>query len=183
MRNRIILSILGIVLLFCLVILIYQIPKPPILSVTTAPTITTIQAFQCNIRGNLPDKNCTPGAIDTNVTQENIHQTICKKGYTRTVRPPVSYTNPLKLKIMQKYGDFDSPRNYEFDHLIPLELGGNPISEQNLFPQPYNFKPGAREKDQVENYLNREVCRGKISLLQAQKEISDNWVAVWQKIQ
>lgn len=182
MRNRITLGILGIILLLCLIILANRIPKPSILSVSTAPAVITIQTFQCSIKDGLPDKNCTPGAIDSNVTQNNIYQTICVKGYTKTVRPPVSYTNPLKIKIMQKYGEFDSPKNYELDHLIPLELGGNPDSEQNLWPEPYNSAFGARNKDEVENYLNRQVCDGKITLSKAQKEISDNWVWVWWKI-
>ena len=45
----------------------------------------------------LPDPNCTPGAIDTAVTQDNIDSTICASGYTATVRPAnsvtVSYTH------------------------------------------------------------------------------------------
>ena len=34
-----------------------------------------------------PHADLTPGAIDPRVTQDNIHETICVRGYTRTVRP------------------------------------------------------------------------------------------------
>ena len=38
----------------------------------------------------------TPGVLNPAVTQPTIRATICKRGWTRTVRPPVSYTNALK---------------------------------------------------------------------------------------
>src|ERR1044072_7659266 len=43
-----------------------------------------------------PDPACTPGATDPRVRQDNIQQTICVRGYTRGVRPPVSYTDERK---------------------------------------------------------------------------------------
>lgn len=60
----------------------------------------------------LPDPKCTPGAINPAVTQDNIKNTICVPGFTRTVRPPVSYTTPLKIKLMHSYGFTDSRSNY-----------------------------------------------------------------------
>lgn len=94
----------------------------------------------------------------------------------------MDYTDKLKVEIMAKYGLTDSPTNYELDHLIPLELGGSPTSEQNLWPEAYSPTPGAHEKDKVENYLHQEVCRSKLSLQEAQKEISTNWVQVYSSI-
>lgn len=38
--------------------------------------------------GVLPRHDLTPGAIDPRVTQSNIRSTICRRGYTATVRPP-----------------------------------------------------------------------------------------------
>ena len=104
---------------------------------TTIPT-------ECHIvKGGLPDPTCTPGAINPSVTQDNIKDTICVSGYTKKVRPPTSYTTPLKTKLMKSYGFTDSRFNYEFDHLIPLEVGGHPTDVKNLFPEPgygqYNF--------------------------------------------
>src|SRR5438445_32968 len=87
------------------------------------------------VNDTLPDPKCTPGAIDPTVTQDNIDSTICVSGYTKTVRPPVSVTEPQKLESMKSYGFTDSPSNYEFDHLIPLELGGAPDDMKNLWPE------------------------------------------------
>jgi hypothetical protein len=64
----------------------------------------------------------------------------------------------------------------EVDHLISLEIGGsNDI--KNLWPEPYYPRPGAREKDKLENWLRKQVCSGTMSLEQAQQIISRDWYA------
>jgi hypothetical protein len=40
----------------------------------------------------LPDPNCTPGAISPKVTEDTLATTICKTGYTKSIRPPASIT-------------------------------------------------------------------------------------------
>ena len=40
----------------------------------------------------------TPGALNPDVTQVNIHSTICVPGWTATIRPPPDYTDALKVK-------------------------------------------------------------------------------------
>ena len=74
----------------------------------------------------LPDPHCTPGATNPKVTQANLASTICKSGYTATIRPPVSYTNALKRKQMRLYGESGSMSDYQEDHLISLEIGRQP---------------------------------------------------------
>src|SRR2546426_4112782 len=99
----------------------------------TQSNTATSNPTGCHAIGNvLPDPACTPGATDPRVTQENIGSTICVSGYTSTVRPPVSVTNPIKQERMQAYGFTDSTANYELDHLISLELGGAPSDVKNL---------------------------------------------------
>jgi len=132
----------------------------------------------CRAGVSLPDPKCTPGVTNPSVTQANIQTTICSPGYTRTIRPPLSYTNPLKIKLMASYGDTGAARDYELDHYIALELGGNPTSPQNLWPQPYAPVPGAHEKDNVENFLNKQVCSGAMKLAEAQHLISTDWTKV-----
>lgn len=84
----------------------------------------------------LPDPFCQPGATYSVVTQSTINSTICVSGWTSTVRPPTSYTNPLKVTQIAQYGYSDtSTADYEEDHLIPLELGGSPTSALNLWPR------------------------------------------------
>ena len=111
----------------------------------------------------------TPGVVNPDVTQQNIASTICKHGWTRTIRPPTDYTNALKQKQLREYGVVGSPSDYQEDHLISLELGGHPIDARNLWPEPY---PRAAEVDSIENELNAKVCSGNMSLDDAQRRES-----------
>ena len=115
----------------------------------------------------LADPVRTPGVLNPDVTQANIRSTICRHGWTETIRPPVSYTNELKAKQMRQYGETGSRSDYQEDHLISLELGGNPTDPRNLWPEPY---PRAANVDKIENELNAEVCSGRLTLAQAQQE-------------
>ena len=91
------------------------------------------------------------------------------------VRPPTTYTNPLKPQQMQEYGEaLSDPAGicmassasrscYEEDHLISLENGGDPRDPRTLWPEPYNTKVsgqtmGVRQKDAVENYIRNAIC-------------------------
>ena len=138
---------------------------------------------QANSRpGALPRHDLTPGAVNPRITQSNIRDTICRPGYTATVRPPFEYTNAMKHHLMRAYGVSGSIHDYELDHLIPLELGGCPNCETNLWPQPRNVFPGASEKDEVEDYLHHQVCSGALPLAEAQREIASDWYAVYIRI-
>ena len=103
------------------------------------------------------------------MTQATLAATICKSGWTRTIRPSTSYTNELKRRQMHEYGRVGSLSDYQEDHLISLELGGHPTDPRNLWPQPY---PRATEVDHTENELNDAVCSGDVSLAEAQRRES-----------
>ena len=124
-----------------------------------------------------PDPTCTPGSLNPTVTQATIGQTICVSGWTETVRPSESVTEPEKLASLAAYGDGSSGHEYEYDHLVSLELGGALNDPRNLWPE-----PGAspNPKDTVENDLHRMVCDGQLLLAQAQHIIATNWVS-WAK--
>jgi hypothetical protein len=111
----------------------------------------------------------TPGVLNPDVTQANIKSTICRHGWTKTIRPPTSYTNELKKKQMREYNVGGSSTDYQEDHLISLELGGHPTDPRNLWPEPY---PRAAEVDSTENDLNARVCSGDLSLAAAQLQES-----------
>jgi hypothetical protein len=111
----------------------------------------------------------TPGVLNPDVSQATIGATICVRGWTRTVRPPTSYTNALKVEQMREYGVGGSLSGYQEDHLISLELGGHPTDPRNLWPEPY---PRASEVDSIENELNTKVCSGDLSLESAQLQES-----------
>ena len=108
----------------------------------------------------------TPGARYARVTQARIETTICRPGWTATIRPPAGYTNALKATQIAAWGYADrKPGSYEEDHLISLELGGAPRSQRNLWPQPW---VQARADDRLENTWHRMVCSGALTLRQAQ---------------
>jgi len=111
----------------------------------------------------------TPGGLKPGVTQATIGATICVRGWTRTVRPPVEYTNALKARQMRAYGETGPLSAYQEDHLISLELGGHPTDPRNLWPEPY---PRASAVDRIENDLNAQVCDGALSLRDAQERES-----------
>ena len=145
-----------------------SIPLPDVLSATTSARLSL-----CKSVDELPDPICTPGVIDPRVTQDNIQQTICVPGYTKTVRPPASLTNNIKIKQIQEYGYIDvNPSNYEEDHLISLELGGSPSDPKNLWPE---FPRSPNTKDKIENVCHKKLCSGLITLQEVQKQISSNW--------
>jgi hypothetical protein len=141
-------------------------------------------AQSCHIDGRLPDTSaqCTPGALNPKVTQNTIDQTICSSGYTKTIRPKTTYTTPLERDLLKTYGLRLQPAATELDHFIPLELGGNPTDIRNLWPQPYQPLPGAKEKDWLENHLKAEVCAGTITLAAAQDMIRTDWAAAYKRL-
>lgn len=132
-----------------------------------------------------PDPARTPGATNPDITQGNIRETICNPRWsTKSIRPEASYTHRLKIEQIGEYGYSDSRlKDYEEDHFIPLELGGNPTDPRNLWPEPFETSipdGGAHAKDKVENYLHAEVCSGSLTLEQAQHEIAEDWYRVYE---
>jgi hypothetical protein len=158
-------------------------PTPPPLataSMRPMPSLPTERpAGSCKSTNGFPDPTCTPGEIDPSVTQSNIKTTICVAGYTGMVRPPVSYTDALKVQQIREYGYTDtSVADYEEDHFIPLELGGNPTDPKNLWPE---FPHSPNPKDSVEDKLKKLVCAGKITLDEARQLIRTDWTTALQK--
>ena len=116
----------------------------------------------------LPDKKRTPGALNPKVRRSTITKTICKGGWTKTIRPPVAFTNALKIKQMVLYEETGLPSKYEEDHFIPLELGGAPRNPKNLWPEP---RSQSKLSDPLENKLKRKVCKGLLQLAKARAAI------------
>jgi len=126
-----------------------------------------------------PDPTLTPGDLLPGVTG----QETCVSGYAKSVR---SVTSDEKAAVYQRYGMANVSGQHEVDHFIPLTLGGS-NALANLWPQPYTIAGttpnyGAHEKDKVETYLHEQVCRGSLTLAQAQNEMRTDWVAVYQRV-
>lgn len=131
------------------------------------------KASNCIANQILPDPDCTPGAVLT--TDLSI---ICKSGYTKTVR---NVSDVTRQKVFSQYSiPYSEHSNYEVDHLISLELGGsNDIS--NLWPENSKIESGSFTKDKFENYLHSQICNGKMTVQEAQKQISGNWLKYYQE--
>jgi hypothetical protein len=128
----------------------------------------------------LPDLACTPGAVSPAVTQDNLARTICKSGYTATIRPSSYVTGKEKKANALSYGYTGSLSDAEYDHQVSLELGGDPNDPRNLWVEPAD--PGHKAgtgvnniKDPVETKLHTAVCKGTITLAQAQSAIATDW--------
>jgi hypothetical protein len=128
--------------------------------------------------GQLPDPRCTPGSIDPDVTQADIRSTICKKGWTATVRPPESQTERFKYDVAYPHYGTPAEERTELDHLVPLELGGS-NDATNLWPE---YPPSPNPKDKVEDALNHAVCDGRVSLARAQAAIASDWMTAEKRL-
>lgn len=117
-----------------------------------------------------PNLAMTPGTIDPAATVAKL----CVPGYTDTIR---RVTPKMKREVYNSYGLIPDGSKYEVDHYISLAIGGN-NDVKNLWPQPW---PEARHKDVVETWLHRQMCKGKMTLVEAQKLIRV-WPDVYARI-
>ncbi|KNB51481.1 hypothetical protein [Streptomyces caatingaensis] len=156
-------------------------PGPqPAYTVQKQPAAGTCTYRYTKDKQPLPDPKCTPGATNPKVTQATLKTTICRSGYTKGIRPPVSITNREKTANAESYGYKKSLRDAEYDHLISLQLGGDPNDPRNLWVEPPS--PGHRDgagpnnpKDVVETKLKNAVCSGKAELTAVQRAIAHDW--------
>ena len=119
-----------------------------------------------------PNPKLTPGVADSTATVGKI----CTPGYTAKVR---NVPTSVKKQVFAEYHIDPTSDKFEVDHLISLELGGsNDI--KNLWPQSYTTQPlNARRKDVLENKLHDMICSKQITIQEAQKAISTDWVKAY----
>jgi hypothetical protein len=111
--------------------------------------------------------------LNPSVTQGSIAETICLPGWTRTVRPPVSYTNAIKRERLLAMGlPLELMADFQLDHTVPLSLGGAPDDPRNL---ELMDRDEAEEKDRIERCLPHAVCDGRVPLEVAQQAIWRDW--------
>lgn len=136
----------------------------------------------------LEDPKCTPGAVSPAVTQSNLKSTICRKGgYTSDIRPSTSVTGREKKLNAASYGFTGRMSDAEYDHLISLQLGGDPNDYRNLWVEPADpvHKKGSgvnNAKDPVETKLHTAVCKGQVTLAAAQKAIVSDWTTALSRL-
>ena len=161
-----------------------------LLALITGPTPASAQPAPRVGPSYLYPTAATPGVVSPEVAQANINDTICKSGWTDTIRPAPSFTNALKKQQLAslKFKD-KSASHYEEDHFISLELGGHPRDPKNLWPEMWGTPAtpltsqgpfpshlvGAKTKDHVESALHKAVCDGSLTLQDAQHIIATDW--------
>jgi hypothetical protein len=140
-----------------------------VVAAALASTTTALAAPHATRDLILPAHARTPGVTNPAVTKATIGTTICVKNWTKSIRPPASYTNALKAKQMLQYNESGPATDYEEDHLIPLELGGAPKDPRNLWPEPHTQ---SKVTDPLETKLNRMICvTHTLTLAAARKQI------------
>jgi hypothetical protein len=129
----------------------------------------------------LPDPTCSPGAINPTLTLAVLKT----KGFTtKCVRDQASSPHEKQqtyawYKIKKPANNSGQTQTCELDHIISLELGGADTVD-NLWPQCGPSKAALnkrffKQKDAVENFLNREVKAGRMKLADAQHGIAEDW--------
>jgi len=126
----------------------------------------------------LPDPQETPGKIDPQCTV----RLVCQAGYTKRVRPSVSYTTKVKMDLIRKHHLSLPPSQIELDHRVPLEVCGAPRDRSNLWAEPRVGPWSASEKDQLENFIHEQVCHEKMNLKEGQSVfLSPDWTVEYRK--
>jgi hypothetical protein len=134
-----------------------------------------------------PDPRCTPGLTDDQqVNQTTISLTICMARWTDEKRTKLRGAERLAERLLKTYGLAKDRDAYELDHFVPLGLGGA-NDERNLWLEQYNPTPGARQKDSIEGWLNRQVCppprgNGRMALKDAQTAVKECWLPLWEHV-
>jgi hypothetical protein len=108
----------------------------------------------------LPNPKLTPGKIARNDKDRN------------------GVTEEMERHLFDRYHIAWRRRpEFKVDHLIPIELGGADVLE-NLWPQSLNVRPYSVErKELLTRSLLARIAAGKMTLAQAQKEISEDWIS------
>lgn len=138
-------------------------PVQNTMAVTTAMAITPAPTTDASGNGDMPNLTLTPGAAVTTDTA-----VICRPGYATSIRPTGALWRHLRDEAYDRYGLSRGRRGivgasrfrhpaYEVDHLVPLELGGDPTNIRNIWPQPI---AAAKRKDDVENELHDSSAAG-----------------------
>ena len=140
----------------------------------------------------LPDDKGTPGQVAIHDTQK-----VCSTKWGLDAR---AVTEAMKKQVYAEYGVVKGKgicklvshksrngktvtRGCEIDHRISRDVGGADVLE-NLWPQPYltPSKPGAYQKDKLEVWLNKQVCKTHtMTLEEAQQALAGDWHAAYLK--
>jgi len=108
----------------------------------------------------LPDRKLTPGKVARR--DEDRH----------------GVTEEMERNVFGRYHiPWRRRPEFKVDHLIPAELGGADTID-NLWPQSLSTLPyNAQRKDLLTQRLLARIAAGEMTITQAQKEISEDWIS------
>ena len=130
----------------------------------------------------VPDHERTPGAVNPEVTQDNLQETVCAAGWTEKISPPEAKLEKLKAKQVKQLHLKGPAKNYHEDHLVPLCAGGHPTDPRNLWPQRVEGDWNYKVKDQLETAVCKALCSGDLTLEQARSMfLEPDWTKVFLK--
>lgn len=134
----------------------------------TAAFLAVLLLAGCAAEANTP-ASVTPtiGRLNPAVTQATVAETICRRGWAQSVRPSAAWSSKLKRSQLPAGA---SAKDYQLDHLMPIELGGAPKDEANLRIVPI---VRAKADDKEENRLHLSVCTGVMTLAAARAKMSE----------
>ena len=138
-----------------------------------SPPASAARGFR-GTAGAVPDRRLTPGVSHPLSTSE-----VCTMRYSDDTHVvPAS----VRQEVFQEYGMAGSQsKDYELDYLISPQLGGTG-DIRNLWPEPSSLDGwNMRVKDALEDRLHQLVCRDKIDLSTAQRELATDWIAAYKK--
>ena len=108
-----------------------------------------------------PGHLCSPNDPNFKEYRYNEHIPYCNRNVTSQMKTTVA-------------GWYNVPQTdwsgYEFDHLIPLAIGGD-SSNDNVWPQPHGDPDGSNGKDRLEDLLYHEMVAGTITQSEAVQQI------------
>jgi hypothetical protein len=124
-----------------------------------------------------PDPKLTPGVVSsTDVT------TICRQ--SKRTAGIFSARSPLiSLSDQQAiFNEYHIPplqaKHFGLDFLVPLQLGGANTTA-NIWPVPLSRGLGFHQKEVLNIRVHIVVCHGEMSIDQAQRAFSSDWVKLW----
>jgi hypothetical protein len=129
----------------------------------TSTVLLIASCLAANVRagdGMLPNRKLTPGKI------------------ARKDKDRHGVTEEMERKVFDRYHiPWRRRPEFKVDHLIPTELGGadtiDNLWPQSLYTRPYN----ALRKELLTQSLLARIAAGGMTLAQAQKEISEDWIS------
>jgi hypothetical protein len=108
----------------------------------------------------LPNRKLTPGRV------------------AQSDKERTGVTEQMERAVFDRYHILWRRRaEFKIDHLIPVELGGADTID-NLWPQSLSTRPyHAQRKELLTQCLLARIAEGKMTLAQAQREISEDWIS------